>query len=210
MIGLGETFDASQLSASKPTASRKTPGVKYVYVKYADEALSFETPKLTCLRGPVEADNKWGFELDWAGGLPGDEVGDADTKKLHENITTLYEALNKATENIAQTFEPLKFDSASAWSMRAYKTGPKKTLFFDSKSREPMTAEQTKFQEDALRNSVVRLVVTLEGITMNTTDNTIRTVWTADQMLLYPEAPANPFHGQYCFLDDEEYLSLED
>ncbi len=208
MLDLQKKIDASQLSFSKVTASRRTPGVKYVYIRYENEPLRMETPKLKCLRGLVEADGKWGLDVLWHG----DTREDKDVDIMHDNVRQIYQSINQAAA--AAAWLPSTTDIAlnidAGWALRAYKSGGKKTFVFDSKTRAIVPADSTALKDNGIKDSTVRMIVTLEGVIVDSTNNLLRPVWVTEQILLYPETPANPFKGQYCFLDDEEYLSLED
>ena len=188
------------ISVTQPKSSRKDPSKKYVFVtlKNNDEFV-VETPKMRVSNIHM-LDQKMSIDLDLTSGIE---------KSMIFYLQNIYSLFESKIDEIDQRYRIDKaYDSPQTFSLKI-KSYPN-TLLFDNESRKEITEHlRDRFQKLSGRN--IKTIARLDGLIIDEKHLAIKPVWSVDQILLFEDAPINPFGKNYCFIEDDDgYLSLDD
>ncbi|CAK0768249.1 hypothetical protein CVIRNUC_003544 [Coccomyxa viridis] len=190
MVRLNEDFDSEAIAIVGDRMSSRDAACRYWFVRYADNPLHVETPRLvvTSLQlleqscrlvlRPATDDDQTDVERAFADRMQ--QIRTRVTEKLPEGATD---------RDGGELRVKLSRDAAG--------------VLTDGDSGMPVDLE-------ILEESELRAYIQLEGVAMNSRENCYWMVWTLKRGLVYQRDVANPLGKSYCFLDDGEYDSLSD
>jgi hypothetical protein len=190
MVRLDEEFDSEAIVICGDRVSSRDPACRYWFVGYAGGTLHLETPRLEVANLQLREQSC----LMVLRPARVDEHGDAER--------TFEERMRQLRDRVTEWL-PEGATDREGGELRVRLSKDAASVLTDGDSGAPVDPE-------GLEESELRAYIQLEGIAMNSSENSYWLVWTLRRGLVYQREIANPLGKSYCFLDDEEYDSLSD